>query len=141
LPFAYNQGCLNPGGPLTATDATDTLNPPIGGVFFYLVTQVDACRESIPGRDSSGVANPNPYACPALGGDADGDGVLDQLDNCPNAPNADQSDVDADGHGDVCDNCPVVFNPDQSDMDNNGIGDACEPPLRSRPAASSGSGM
>jgi hypothetical protein len=36
-------------------------------------------------------------------GDSDGDGVADAGDDCPDAPNADQSDVDLDGIGDVCD--------------------------------------
>jgi hypothetical protein len=35
--------------------------------------------------------------------DADQDGVLDAQDNCPSAPNADQSDVDGDGRGTACD--------------------------------------
>ncbi len=36
--------------------------------------------------------------------DADGDGITDGLDNCPNDPNPDQKDSDLDGSGDVCDN-------------------------------------
>lgn len=36
--------------------------------------------------------------------DVDGDGEIDQSDNCLNEFNADQSDVDEDGLGDVCDN-------------------------------------
>jgi LAS superfamily LD-carboxypeptidase LdcB len=36
-------------------------------------------------------------------------------------------DVDGDGVLDEADNCPDVFNPDQLDSDANGIGDACEP--------------
>jgi hypothetical protein len=35
--------------------------------------------------------------------DSDLDGVLDDLDNCPGTPNADQADADGDGIGDVCD--------------------------------------
>jgi hypothetical protein len=35
--------------------------------------------------------------------DADGDGIADSVDNCPNVANIDQSDVDADGIGDLCD--------------------------------------
>jgi hypothetical protein len=43
--------------------------------------------------------------------DSDGDGVADDVDNCPNAANADQSDADGDGLGNVCDSnafAPVV---------------------------------
>lgn len=35
--------------------------------------------------------------------DADGDGILDCLDNCPVDDNADQTDADGDGVGDACD--------------------------------------
>ena len=34
--------------------------------------------------------------------DSDGDGVSDDVDNCPTVPNPDQSDSDGDGHGDAC---------------------------------------
>ena len=81
-----------------------------------------------------------------FGQDSDGDGVLDEFDNCPLTYNPDQLDTDSDGAGDACDtcpfdagndadgdglcaeedNCPTVFNPDQMDLDNDGIGDACD---------------
>lgn len=35
--------------------------------------------------------------------DSDGDGILDDADNCPAVANADQQDTDADGLGDACD--------------------------------------
>ncbi|MBA2751461.1 MAG: thrombospondin type 3 repeat-containing protein, partial [Actinobacteria bacterium] len=35
--------------------------------------------------------------------DADGDGVEDVLDNCPDVANPDQADADGDGIGDACD--------------------------------------
>lgn len=54
----------------------------------------------------------NPYDCaanaPSCNGltldiDRDNDGVLSLSDNCPDAANANQSDIDGDGVGDVCD--------------------------------------
>jgi hypothetical protein len=51
----------------------------------------------------------------------------------------DECELDSDGDGiiDDCDNCPDVFNPDQADGDNNGIGDACDEPAgRPEPPAS-----
>jgi hypothetical protein len=41
--------------------------------------------------------------CASQGGDADGDGICDDVDNCPTAANPDQADADADGIGDACD--------------------------------------
>ncbi|UCE19790.1 MAG: FG-GAP repeat protein [Gemmatimonadota bacterium] len=72
--------------------------------------------------------------------DNDGDGILDDVDNCPITFNPDQTDYDEDGLGDACDpdddndgiedmedNCPITFNPDQADYDEDGLGDACDP--------------
>jgi hypothetical protein len=42
--------------------------------------------------------------------DADGDGIPDATDNCPQAPNPDQTDADGDGIGDACDNFPPTAN-------------------------------
>ncbi len=70
-------------------------------------------------------------------GDLDGDGVLNDVDVCPQVANADQADSDGNGIGDVCqdtdsdtildinDNCPEHSNVDQADSDGNGVGDAC----------------
>ncbi|MEZ4333168.1 MAG: hypothetical protein R3F35_15515 [Myxococcota bacterium] len=62
----------------------------------------------------------------SIEGDADLDLVGDDVDNCPNAPNASQADQDGDGVGDACDLCPSVSNPDQLDADGDARGDACE---------------
>jgi len=58
--------------------------------------------------------------------DTDGDGIIDNEDNCPLAPNSGQLDYDSDTIGDLCDNCPYIYNPGQEDNDANGVGDACE---------------
>ena len=82
-------------------------------------------------------STPNPV-------DSDGDGINDDVDNCPNDSNADQADSDGDGTGDVCDdtpnpvdsdgdginddvdNCPNDSNADQTDSDGDGTGDVCD---------------
>ena len=43
--------------------------------------------------------------------DADSDGVLDDVDNCPDDANTTQTDSDGDGIGDVCDACPTFDDP------------------------------
>ena len=57
--------------------------------------------------------------------DRDGDGVLDDTDNCPDVANADQHDEDADTAGDACDPCPP--SPTNTDADGDGVGDDCDP--------------
>ena len=51
--------------------------------------------------------------------DSDDDGVLDDADNCPAAPNEDQTDTDSDGEGDACD--------DDDDNDGTADGDDAYP--------------
>lgn len=58
--------------------------------------------------------------------DSDGDGIGDNVDNCPNTPNPGQADADLDGVGDACDNCQTVINTNQADTDGDGIGNACD---------------
>lgn len=74
----------------------------------YDVSRVDSLAFSPDGRfwgyvraNSSLVLARNPYfpASP----DADGDGIADASDNCPQVPNPDQADSDGDGLGDACD--------------------------------------
>jgi hypothetical protein len=49
-------------------------------------------------------------SCPSDGGgdDGDGDGVIDDVDNCAGVPNASQADADNDDVGDACDPCTNV---------------------------------
>lgn len=77
--------------------------------------------------------------CGAAGGDADGDLVCTNVDNCPSVSNPDQVNTDGDSEGDACDadkdndgvdnavdNCELTPNPDQTDTDTDGSGDACD---------------
>lgn len=50
---------------------------------------------------------------PAYQADADGDGRVDAVDNCPQAANPGQQDGDGDAVGDACDNCVWAPNPGQ----------------------------
>ncbi len=103
LAWNYNQSCLTP-VPLT--------------MFYYLVSRIaPPCSESSLGQDSAGAERPNAQPCSGSPGDADGDGVIDALDNCPGVSNPVQLDTDFDSHGDDCDNCPAVFNPNQNPGD------------------------
>lgn len=58
--------------------------------------------------------------------DLDGDGVLNDIDNCPEQANPLQEDADSDDVGDICDNCPDSANTTQIDSDGDTYGDACD---------------
>ena len=90
--------------------------------------------------DTAGGTNAGSVYVYAPNLDTDGDGISDDLDNCPAAPNPDQANADLDGTGDACDpdddndgiedifdNCSLVANSDQTDTDFDGIGDVCDP--------------
>jgi len=47
--------------------------------------------------------SPAPTGGPCVTGDDDGDGVCNDVDNCPDIDNPEQSDRDGDGSGDLCD--------------------------------------
>ena len=79
-------------------------------------------------NDDSDPCQPDTNApnCENSAEDVDGDGIENDLDNCPTTENADQSDLDGDGIGDVCDNCQDDSNVDQNDQDTDSIGDICD---------------
>jgi hypothetical protein len=64
--------------------------------------------------------------------DADGDGVTDAQDACPNTPmgttvnNAGCPDADGDGVQDATDNCPNTANANQANNDADATGDVCD---------------
>jgi hypothetical protein len=113
-------------------------------------------RSAVADVDEDGSADivvVNDRAYPAVGGvsvllnasaplDTDGDGIVDDVDNCVSVANASQADADNDGSGDSCDtdldgdgvtnttdNCPTIANPTQVDTDKDGIGDTCDTDL------------
>ncbi|HMV68603.1 MAG TPA: putative metal-binding motif-containing protein [Myxococcota bacterium] len=60
-------------------------------------------------------------------GDADGDFILDNLDNCPDAANGLQIDADQDGYGAACDcvDTNALVHPGAVEIPSNGIDDDC----------------
>ena len=127
FPWTYNQSCMATNIPVSSE--IEALSPFPGVVFFYVITRVDACGESVLGQSSDGLPEPNTHSCGSNGADEDGDGIIEALDNCPAISNANQLDTDADSIGDGCDNCPSKYNPTQQDIDRDGAGDACDPDI------------
>jgi hypothetical protein len=83
---------------LTVFDAIAANGPEIDGPgsFIYQV--------SIPSMDyeCSGMVHAFDFGVNVACNDMDEDGVPDQLDNCPDIANADQTDTNQNGIGDVC---------------------------------------
>jgi len=63
---------------------------------------------------------------PFLVCDSDADGLPDDSDSCPQAPDPVPADADGDGIPDACDTCPSIPDPAQADGDQDGLGDACD---------------
>jgi plastocyanin len=133
-PVSWNSGNMTiPGSTfqIVITLADPTGNYPYRCTPHALIGMRDTLRVVAPAMDTDGdgILDQNDN-CPTvqnpLQEDLDADGAGDVCDNCPAIPNPLQEDVDADGRGNVCDNCPNIANPGQEDTDLDGIGDACE---------------
>jgi len=137
-PWSYDLACITTETPFAG--ASDNTTPPLGTVFYYLVSAVNECGESEAHFDSGGSpVFASPSCTPASTADTDGDGIPDRRDNCPVTYNPDQDDTEDDGAGDICDpdddndgvddvadNCMFTPNPTQLESDGDGFGDACD---------------
>jgi hypothetical protein len=87
--------------PETATFTWTPSSAQAGTYHVKFVLQIcgDGCNDPIV-REATIVVNDTLV-------DTDGDGVPNTVDNCPDTPNPDQSDLDGDGVGDVCDSTPL----------------------------------
>ena len=114
-------GCYSP--TYTPGSACDTACP------GNLVCVAHVCR--VPGAADAAIDSAHDAAIDGRSidgppGDVDGDGIADNVDNCPNQPNPNQHDEDGDHIGDVCDPCPHLAGT-AVDSDGDGVGDACDP--------------
>ena len=61
------------------------------------------------GHNLAGIINVIENSLNTISGDYDGDGILDDVDNCIDVYNPLQNDNDLDGIGDACDSCDNLF--------------------------------
>jgi Beta-propeller repeat/Thrombospondin type 3 repeat len=105
--------CSTGGTPCTITEIIDTTGDGTNSLLEPYDVAVDASDfVYVTGKSSDNVFAIN-YA------DADGDGVVDAIDNCTLVANASQNDTDCDGFGNRCD----------GDFDNSGLVDAVDTAL------------
>jgi hypothetical protein len=104
-PYQYTSGTSS-AAPMVAGEAALVLatHPKLTGASLrqVLLRSVDPIESAAGISVTGGRANAANAAFASIA-DADDDGVLDNLDNCPALSNTTQSDADGDGTGDACD--------------------------------------
>jgi hypothetical protein len=97
-----------------SSELDDEPMPALKDATMYYRAHFDGRGASVRADDIAAVQFIYPGTASGGVADADGDGVADDVDNCPgNDPelglaNASQIDSDGDGIGDLCDACPLV---------------------------------
>lgn len=96
--FVGALGWAQYGPRLEASDAT-------AGDFFGEAVSVSGLQGVIGawGNDDLGSSSGSVYVFAPPSADSDGDGVSDDVDNCPDVANPSQADANGDGEGDACD--------------------------------------
>jgi subtilisin-like proprotein convertase family protein len=121
-------GTFRPDAPLSSFDG-------LAGEGTWTLQVLDAQRNQTAGTLLEWTVSVRYADC-----DFDGDGLKDEVDNCPDDANASQVDTDGDGLGDACDtdddndtvldtsdNCRTVDNVDQANTDGDSLGNVCDP--------------
>ena len=148
----------NPTAELEPGSITDFCLPLLSATTSFGITKDNADtaadESGYAGRTNPAAGGEYTFTTFTVGqGDADGDGIENDLDTCPFTVNegdprvAGDGDPDNDGLDSACDpehevantdqdddvylnrgdNCPLVNNPDNADSDGDRIGDACDP--------------
>lgn len=130
------------GPPLGGSWDPSAVVPAVLGSVKLTINSPDSIRFEYQINGNSGGLDLVPFTIALPATDTDGDGIDDDVDNCPSVSNPDQADSDGNGIGDACegstadldgdgipdniDNCPADANPDQLDSDQDGEGDLCD---------------
>ena len=101
-------------GTVAGTALVEDINPGAGGSFPRELTAVNGTLFFAAHDGTRGLEL---WKLRTVVSDIDGDGVVDESDNCPSVANADQADFDGDSQGNACD----------LDDDNDGLPDASDP--------------
>lgn len=141
--YRFEVHAVDPAGPADPLEI-ELVASPDGMVFDAGVLEwtpavgIEAADVRLVARDDDGAQGELSWRI-FVGGDADEDGVLDGVDNCPDVPNPAQINSDLDEMGNECDldddndgladeldNCPLTAGA-SGDIDGDGIGDLCDP--------------
>ncbi len=92
-----------------SSETSGEANPLLTDATMYFRAHFDGRGASLRPDDVAAVSAVYPDIDP---NDRDGDGTINEADNCPDDANAGQIDTDGDGQGDLCDSCPAIANSD-----------------------------